>query len=82
VKHPKPENISDQEWDAVKKSVQTLTEYFPNIGIFINWVDEKEDTQHYHLLTGNTFAIEHQISKWSNDDFDMIDWDDDEDEDQ
>jgi len=82
VKHPKPENLSDQAWAAIKKSIQILTEYFPNIGLFINWVNDKEDTQHYQLLTGNTLAVEHQISKCSNDDFDMIDWDDDDDEDQ
>ena len=73
----KPENIGSPEWEDVLKSIRSMTEHFPNLGLFLNWVDEEGKTQHHQILLGNAFALENQIGKWVDGDFDSENEDDD-----
>jgi hypothetical protein len=82
VKHPKPDNVSDQEWHAIKKSIQIITEHIPNLALFMNWVSEEGETEHAFILEGNAFALENQINKWCDGDFDPVESDKDEDDDR
>ncbi len=66
----KPDNTSAEEWEAVQKAIRIVTEYFPNIAVFLNWVDDKGATQHCHILQGNTFALQNHVCKWADGDFD------------
>ena len=73
----KPENIGSAEWDDVLKSIRSMTEHFPNLGLFLNWVDEQGKTQHCHIFQGNDFALQNHIGKWVDGDFDPEEDDDD-----
>jgi hypothetical protein len=66
----KPDNVSDQEWDAIQRAQNILTEYFQNCAIFINWVAEDKQTKRIEILAGNGFALKHHINCWSDGDFD------------
>ena len=76
---PQPENISNGEWKELKRALCIITEHFPNMALFINWVDEEGETQHAHILQGNKFAIQNHVNKWNEGVFD-VDEDDEEDE--
>jgi hypothetical protein len=78
VNQQTPPEVNDAEWTQIKKSVSLLTEHFPNIAIFINWVSEDGETKHIEILQGNEFALELHIEKWRDGDFE--DNEDDEDE--
>ena len=67
----KPLNVSDQEWQAVERAQNILTEYFPNVAIFVNWVGEDSLTHRGEILTGNAFAIKHHIERWLEGDFEL-----------
>lgn len=70
MKHPKPLNITDAEWEIIKKSLAHITEHFQNAALFLNWVNDEGETQHLHILKGNGFAIQNHIGKWIDGDFD------------
>ena len=80
MNHPKPENVTQEAWDVLTKSVESITEHFSNVAIFVNWVDEAGQTQHGHILQGNTFAIQHHINKWVDGDFEVQDEEDEDNE--
>lgn len=67
---PKPENITDCEWNNLKRAIGIITEHFPNMALFINWVDDDGETQHAHILQGNKFAIQNHVDKWNSGEFD------------
>lgn len=69
-KQAKPPFMDDAEWQAVQKAESILTEYFQNLGIFINWVCPEGETRYYHMIRGNSFAMENHIAKWADNDFD------------
>jgi hypothetical protein len=48
----------------------------------MNWVSEEGETEHAFILEGNSFALENQINKWCDGDFDPIEFDQDEDDDR
>jgi hypothetical protein len=66
----KPTFIDASEWQAIKKASSLLTEYFENVGLFINWVDDTGETRYYHAMLGNAFALENHVHKWADKDFD------------
>jgi hypothetical protein len=74
----KPNNVSDQEWDAIERAQNILTEYFPNVAIFVNWVNDERETRHGEILTGNTFAIKHHIERWQEGVIGVLDYEDEE----
>lgn len=80
MKHQKPDNLSDQEWIAIKKSIQLITEHIPNLALFINWVSDSGETEHAFILHGNAFALENQLNKWCDGDFDPVENDEDDDD--
>jgi hypothetical protein len=45
VKRQKPNNVTNEEWEAINKAIQVISEHFSNTGLFINWVDEEGETQ-------------------------------------
>jgi hypothetical protein len=73
VNNPKPDNIGISEWRNLQKAIGTITEHFPNMALFINWVDDDGETQHAHILQGNMFAIQNHVDKWNNGEFDPLD---------
>ena len=75
----KPDNITEGEWIELKRAIAIVTEHFSNMALFINWVDEKGETQHSHILQGNKFALQNHIDKWHEGVFD-IDEDSEQDE--
>lgn len=77
MKQPKPENVSTEEWHAIQKSITIITEYFPNIALFVNWVDDDNETKHLHVFQGNGFALQNHINKWSDGYFDEMTEEDD-----
>lgn len=56
--------ITAAEFDAIQKAKSILTEYFDNIGIFGNCVDEDGSTTRFEFLSGNWFALQYQIENW------------------
>ena len=70
MKDPKPDTITDCEWSNIQKAIGIITEHFPNLAVFFNWVDEEGETQHAHILQGNKFAIQNHVGKWVDGDFD------------
>jgi hypothetical protein len=70
---PRPETITECEWNNLQKAIGIITEHFSNLAVFINWVDEDGETQHAHILQGNKFAIQNHVGKWVDGDFDPDD---------
>lgn len=73
--------MDQAEWSAINKAKQILTEHFQNVGIFINWVCPEGETRYYHIIVGNSFAMENHITKWSDNEFDDPEESGDEDDD-
>ena len=80
VKRQKPNNVTNEEWEAINKAIQIISEHFSNTGLFINWVDEEGETQHCEIFDGNGFALENHIEKWVDGDFLPDEFDDDDDD--
>lgn len=78
MNHIQPENIGKSEWKNLQRAIGIITEHFPNMALFINWVDDEGETQHAHILQGNKFAIQNHVDKWHNGEFDPFDDDDEE----
>jgi len=70
VNTPRPDNIGISEWNNLQRAIGIITEHFPNMALFINWVDDDGETQHAHILQGNKFAIQNHVDKWNSGDFD------------
>jgi hypothetical protein len=70
IKQVKPPFMDDAEWAAIKKAKSLLTEHFENIAVFINWVCPEGQTRYYHVVEGNSFAMENHITKWADNEFD------------
>lgn len=69
----RPHIITECEWNNLQKAISIITEHFPNLAVFINWVDDEGETQHTHILQGNKFAIQNHVGKWVDGDFDLND---------
>jgi hypothetical protein len=69
VNHPKPDSVTKEAWDALTKAKAIITEHFPNIAIFVNWVNDEGETKHGEILEGNAFALRHHIEKYLDGDF-------------
>jgi len=80
----KPSVCTQEAWDALTKARAIITEYFPNVAIFVNWVCDEGLTRHGEILEGNAFAIRHHIEKYLDGDFlpDEMDNEDDQSEKQ
>ncbi len=70
MKLSKPKNISKNEWQEIQRAIAIITEHFPNLAIFINWVSEDGETQHAHILIGNKLALQNHIRQWSDGELD------------
>ena len=70
MNNQKPANIGNCEWKNIQRAIGIITEHFPNMALFINWVDDEGETQHAYILQGNKFALHNHIGKWVDGDFD------------
>lgn len=65
----RPTICPQESWDALNRAKSIITEHFPNVAIFVNWVCDEGQTRHGEILDGNAFALRHHIEKYLDGEF-------------